>query len=413
MQRQLDAGPLAGLYASMREKQPHLFSHAPVFISQRDVQRMQAVIAAIEEAVNLPGYRQAAGAWLPAIAKRSPGARGVFFGYDFHLGARGPQLIEVNTNAGGAYLNIVLARAQRECCREVRPLMNGPYRLDFLEDVFVEMFRREWSLQRGEQPLHSVAIVDDAPAAQYLYPEFLLFRELFERAGLQAVIVDAAELRFDGGRLHAGNLPIDLVYNRATDFYLVEARHAALREAYEADAVVLTPHPHAYGKLADKRNLPMLADGERLAAWGLSESSRRALAEGIPPTYWLDPADGARWWRDRKRYFFKPVSGYGSKAAYRGDKLTKGAWAEILQQDYVAQALVPPSERTITVDGKSLPLKLDVRNYTYDAQVQLLAARLYQGQTTNFRTPGGGFAPVYTESPAALAVDEDHRQGCC
>jgi hypothetical protein len=28
-------------------------------------------------------------------------------------------------------------------------------------------------------------------------------------------------------------------------------------------------------------------------------------------------------------------------------------------------------------------------------QVLLTAARLYQGQTTNFRTPGGGFAPVF------------------
>jgi hypothetical protein len=26
-----------------------------------------------------------------------------------------------------------------------------------------------------------------------------------------------------------------------------------------------------------------------------------------------------------------------------------------------------------------------------------VAARLYQGQTTNFRTAGGGFAPVFTE----------------
>jgi hypothetical protein len=25
-----------------------------------------------------------------------------------------------------------------------------------------------------------------------------------------------------------------------------------------------------------------------------------------------------------------------------------------------------------------------------------MAARMYQGQTTNFRTPGGGFAPVYS-----------------
>ena len=34
-------------------------------------------------------------------------------GYDFHLGSDGPQLIEVNTNAGGAFLNVLLARAQK------------------------------------------------------------------------------------------------------------------------------------------------------------------------------------------------------------------------------------------------------------------------------------------------------------
>jgi hypothetical protein len=32
----------------------------------------------------------------------------------------------------------------------------------------------------------------------------------------------------------------------------------------------------------------------------------------------------------------------------------------------------------------------------YRGRVQLISARLYQGQTTNFRTPGGGFAPVLT-----------------
>ena len=39
-------------------------------------------------------------------------------------------------------------------------------------------------------------------------------------------------------------------------------------------------------------------------------------------------------------------------------------------------------------------LKSDVRCYVYDGQVQLIAARLYQGQTTNFRTANGGFAQV-------------------
>ncbi len=50
------------------------------------------------------------------------------------------------------------------------------------------------------------------------------------------------------------------------------------------------------------------------------------------------------------------------------------------------------------IDGGETSLKLDLRNYAYDGRVQLVAARLYQGQTTNFRTAGGGFAPVFTET---------------
>ena len=41
------------------------------------------------------------------------------------------------------------------------------------------------------------------------------------------------------------------------------------------------------------------------------------------------------------------------------------------------------------------PSSSDVRVYTYKGAPLLCAARVYQGQTTNFRTPGGGFAPVF------------------
>lgn len=47
------------------------------------------------------------------------------------------------------------------------------------------------------------------------------------------------------------------------------------------------------------------------------------------------------------------------------------------------------------IDGAPHTRKMDVRLYTYSGSVLLAAARLYQGQTTNFRTEGGGFAPVY------------------
>ena len=77
-------------------------------------------------------------------------------------------------------------------------------------------------------------------------------------------------------------------------------------------------------------------------------------------------------------------------------------WADILAGDFVAQALVPPSERLIEVDGALSDLKFDVRAYTYAGQVQLLAARMYSGQTTNFRTQGGGFAPVMVVPDIAI-----------
>lgn len=74
--------------------------------------------------------------------------------------------------------------------------------------------------------------------------------------------------------------------------------------------------------------------------------------------------------------------------------MTKGVWAEIARGGYVAQAFASPGQRMIEIDGTPTPRKMDVRLYTYDGQVLLAAARLYQGQTTNFRTPGGGFSPI-------------------
>jgi hypothetical protein len=114
----------------------------------------------------------------------------------------------------------------------------------------------------------------------------------------------------------------------------------------------------------------------------------------VPRTVAVDAAHAEALWSERRRWFFKPAAGYGSKAAYRGDKLTRRVWSEILGADYVAQETVPPSERALHVDGGTQDLKLDIRAYVYDGAIQALAARLYQGQTTNFRTPGGGFAPV-------------------
>jgi hypothetical protein len=108
----------------------------------------------------------------------------------------------------------------------------------------------------------------------------------------------------------------------------------------------------------------------------------------------LEGADES-WWADRKRWFFKPMEGFGSRGSYRGDKLTRRVFGELMRGRYVAQEFSPPGERRGRVDGDTQAFKVDVRNYVYDGRVQQRIARLYQGQTTNFRTRGGGFAPVY------------------
>jgi hypothetical protein len=401
-----------GLYASILKDQPHLFSDTAVFLTRSQVARMHDVIAAVERVVASSAYQERVLASAPAIARFDPRTRGAFLGYDFHLGAEGPRLIEINTNAGGALLNVALARAQRACCAEVERALVAPGETLDAEAAFVAMFRREWSLQKGDAPLRTIAIVDSDPASQYLYPEFRMFRELFERSGIAAVIADPGELDRRDGELRIGSTAIDLVYNRLTDFSFDQPEHASLREAYLDGTVVVTPGPRAHALYADKKHLALLSNAAVLASMGSDEATIATLVEGVPETVVLTAENCDELWRDRRRWFFKPSGGFGSKAAYRGDKLTRGVWQSIVDgigagpaaRSYVAQRIVPPSERTVIVEDSEKPLKLDIRCYVYDGEVQLVASRLYQGQTTNFRTQGGGFAPVFTEAPAATAA---------
>jgi hypothetical protein len=385
-----------GFWDTVIAPRPHMFSDVSVFVGARDLAFMADAIAAIEQVAALPAYREHIG--IGASAYAEPRAKGVFYGYDFHVGAKGPQLIEINTNAGGALLNAMLANAQRNCCDEAAVVLPGELGHHDAEEMFIEMFRNEWRLERGDEPWRTVAIVDDDPDNQFLHPEFELFRRLFARHGLEALICDPGELMLcHGGLWHSGpqgEQKIDLVYNRLTDFDLSENSHAVLREALLRGVAVVTPHPFAHALYADKRNLCALTDAGLLESWGVAAATRQLLLNAIPRTELVDAARADDFWARRRQLFFKPASGYGSKAAYRGDKITRRVFDEVLQGDYVAQALAPPSQRQVEFSGKMIALKLDLRNYVYSGRVQLVSARLWQGQTANLRTPGGGFAPV-------------------
>lgn len=388
-----------GLSIEMAASHPYLFANSPVFLAAETMIAMKTVVAAVEAATSLPTFRAAVLEWAPGIATKDFGPVGALMGYDFHLTESGPVLIEVNTNAGGAFLNAALASAQRACCFETATATRPDPAAKVFEQKIATMFTSEWQRQGRSGKPTLLAIVDDEPEAQYLHPEFLLAKAALERCGIQAVVVDPKALTRSAAGLSFDGRHIDLVYNRLVDFAFEHCDHADLRSAYLQGLVVVTPNPHVYALYADKRNLSLMSDPELLSRWGLPSEAGKVLKAAIPRTVLVTAQNSDALWADRRNLFFKPARGYGSKAAYSGSKLTRKVWEHITARDYIAQIYAPPSSRRVQRDGEVLDLKVDVRLYTYDGDVLITAARLYRGQTTNMRTPGGGFAPVLEIAP--------------
>jgi len=395
LRRRIDAAiESAGTAGTLLDTHPHLFSDVPVFLDPAHVEEMRGVVAAVERIVHSSGYQQLTLDAAPAIARLPRAAGSAFLGFDFHVGDEGPRLIEINTNAGGAFANLAALDARSACCEPAEGFLSAGPAARQLEAAIVAMLRREWQLERTGGGPHTIAIVDENPAGQYLFPEFALARQLFERHGIETVIADPEQLQLDENGVHFEGRRVDLIYNRLTDFYLQDPRNCVIRDAWERNLAVVTPNPRAYALYADKRNLALLSNGHALADIGVDAPTRELLARAIPLTRTVDGSADA-WWDDRKQWFFKPWRGFGSRGTYRGDKLTRRVFGEIVAGEYVAQRLAPPGERLLSGGDGIRTFKVDVRCYAYAGTVQLMAARLYQGQTTNFRTAGGGFAPVY------------------
>lgn len=393
----IDAGVTAATdvegLGSLLSDRPNLFAATGVFVSPADIASMRSQVAAIEAAAKLDRFQAAVGARSgDAIINAQQQSMGLFMGYDFHISEEGPQLIEINTNAGGGFLAAALQDAAGRAafvCGDARLQNEG-----VAAKKMIDTFFSEWRHAGRSGRPNTVAIIDQDPANQYLYPDMLMAQAGLRHAGIETLILDPNAVVYDDGPLMCGETKIDLIYNRLTDFSLTEVGNAHLRRALSDDVVVISPSPRHHATFADKRNLIWLSDPKLLREWGLSDDHIMALA-GVPETIRVTPDNADALWSARKGYFFKPAAGFGSRATYRGDKLTKRVWSEILGGDYIAQALVPPTVRAVTVGGEQVILKYDVRLYTYAGETLLITARVYQGQTTNFRTSGGGFAPVY------------------
>lgn len=295
---------------------------------------------------------------------RTPENYAVCMSYDFHINSDGnPELIEINTNASFLALGL----------EHLRFLQLPNAVADFDEHKLAQMFSEEIRLSGGSDL--SVALMDEKPEQQRLYVEFLLYQSLLEKSGFKTGIYD----------IHQTDMlqKFSLIYNRHTDFYLRDPASAALRELFNSGKLQLSPQPYDYFLLADK---------ERLLDW--NRQTEYEKPSSLLRIYDLGNEDKDFIWSERKGLFFKPKTSFGSKQAYKGASMSRRVFDSVTNENFVAQQLSTPSTVKAVLDGHDIEFKYDLRCYAYQDQLQLMVARLYQGQTTNLQTRGGGFAAV-------------------
>jgi hypothetical protein len=391
-----------GSAAIVRDSIPYAQTLLGLELSQLAV--LRRAVRLLFHTAHSRAYRKRVDPGADVAALHYPRSFGVFMGYDFHLSGGGPHLIEINTNAGGALLNGLHTAAL--CNPEhLEWLCCDPPPVAHVERRIADAFRAEHEAARGQGAmLRTVAIADERPREQFLYPEFELFQQLFARHGIEAHICDTGELRAGaGGGIELGGIPIDLVYLRDTDFRLAAPRAAALREALLAGRVVVTPSPREHHLLADKRRLEIFSSADTLEELGLAPEDAAFLAEIVPETRLLGAMGFEEAWRTRRDWVFKPAAAFGSKAVYRGDKISRRRLEQICREpDFVAQRKVDPGVVQVDTPEGCRPMKFDIRAYAYRDEILLLGARVYQGQVTNFRSPGGGFSAICVAKDGAL-----------
>jgi hypothetical protein len=370
------------------------FARTLVALDPAHFESIRRGVAAAFRVAHGEGFQREVDRGAGEVARHRAPNHAVFMGYDFHVGPDGPKLIEINTNAGGALLNglhtaALCAPERLACaCRDLLPV-------DAMEEILLGTFAAELDASRPGAALARVAIADDRPAEQPLRAEFALFRALFERHGVRAAVCDVAAIeRAPGGLALAGD-PLDLVYLRDTDWRLETPRSRWLRDAYLAGEACLTPSPREHHLLAHKARLALFSRAAALEALGAAPEDAALLAALVPETRPLGELGFDEAWRSRREWFFKPEASFGSRAVYRGERISRRKLEEIAAAGgFVAQRRVDPGRIAVQTDAGLREMKFDVRAYAYRDRVLLLGARVYEGQVTNLRTPGGGFSAI-------------------
>ncbi|MDM8557993.1 hypothetical protein [Candidatus Parabeggiatoa sp. HSG14] len=368
----------------MQNKQTGL-TQCPVNLPRRDIAVMVRFVRTMYHLSQLPTYHKLMTKKRPTIACFDPKHDAVMMGYDFHLTDIGPQLIEINTNAGGGFLAF---RANYPHVSEDELPSKK------IQKTVLKMFAQEmqqFSNAIKEKP-SLIAIVDEKPENQFFFPEIKAYAQIFKNWGVPTAIVDPSELSIKNVHLFLGEKPVDMIYNRHCDFYLENSVMDNIKSAYLARTVCLTPNPIVYGLLADKRCMVIWSNLETLLKLGVNKTIANFITSVVPASFMLSDLDAEKIWSQRRQWVFKPVNKYGSRGVIIGNSLRKNRFSTLPPNETLVQRLVKPS--LTECEGYDKPLKTDIRLFAYRDKILGIGARLYYGQVTNFKERGSGYAPV-------------------
>ncbi|MBL7556664.1 MAG: hypothetical protein JNM24_12660 [Bdellovibrionaceae bacterium] len=367
--KSLDESTLAPLISD------NLLCPNPVVLPKALISEFQQVIGAFFALRSRPLYIRKYETELKALTLKDPGNKSLFMSYDFHLSSDSkPKLVEINTNAAFLTLGHYLYSAHG--------LSTGT---EFKIEDLKECFTNELKLQGKDISRPRVLIVDEKPKEQKLFLEFLIVQELLQSFGWDCSIDDVANYE-----KHS----VDIVYNRYTDFYFQEPVAQKMRTDFLNRTTCFTPNPFEYFLLADKqRMIDWTQDGfwENL---DLSEVQSARIQNVLPKTISFKPELKEEIWSQRKNLFFKPKNSFGSKQSYKGASVSKKVFEDVANENFLAQELLPAPEVLMETPDGPQNFKFDLRCYAYCGQLQLVIARVYQGQVTNLKTKWGGFAPI-------------------
>lgn len=200
-------------------------------------------------------------------------------------------------------------------------------------DPWVEKSLALYESIKGDNP-KTLAIADFTESGTPY--EFLEFQKRYEAKGIETLIVDLRDLRYENGRLRYGESPIDMVYRRVTTAELVEKAEEALPfiEAYFDNAFVCIGSMRSqiiHNKLA----FAILHEESSF----LTEEEIRFVENHIPMTGSLTKEKIQEIVKEKDRYIVKPSDSRGSEGVYVGRDYSAEEYGKILSDLAKAPAI--------------------------------------------------------------------------